>query len=148
MNQDFQDFLRTLLEAGVRFLVVGAHALAVHGVPRATVDLDVWIERTPENADRVWHAMQAFGAPLEALGIARADLERPQMVIQIGVAPRRIDVLTDVSGVGFEAAWADRTEHFVGSIKVPFMGRRTFIINKRATGRTKDLADLEELGEA
>ena len=148
MNQDFQDFLAALIEAGARFLVVGAHALAVHGVPRATVDLDVWIDRSPANADRVWQAMETFGAPLDALRISREDLERPQMVIQIGVAPRRIDVLTDVTGVAFEAAWVDRVEHAIGSAKIPFMGRRTFVMNKRAAGRTKDLADLEELGEA
>lgn len=147
MNPDFVDFLAALLAAEARFLVVGAHALAVHGVPRATGDIDVWIERSPENAARVWEALGAFGAPAAALGLERADLETPDRVIQIGLPPRRIDVLTDVSGLEFGAAWNDRVVHRVDHLDVPFLGRDALVRNKRASGRFKDLGDLEALGE-
>src|SRR5690606_25001568 len=129
------------------FLVVGAHAMAVHGVPRATGDLDVWIERTAANADKVWRALIEFGAPVEDLAVSRADLEAPGVVIQIGLPPRRIDILTDVTGVDFERAWDERVVIELGGLAVPFLGRETLIRNKRATGRLKDLADLEALGE-
>lgn len=147
MNDDFVDLLHGLLDAGARFLVVGAHALAIHGIPRATQDLDVLIEPTDENADRVWTALTAFGAPAQALGVTRADFVRRGTVVQLGLPPRRIDLLTDISGVSFAEAWADRVEHDVRDRRVPFLGRSTMIANKRATGRRKDLADLEALGE-
>jgi len=147
MNEDFDDFLAALIAAGARFLVVGAHAMAVHGVPRATGDLDVWIERTAANADKVWRALIEFGAPVEDLAVSRADLEAPGVVIQIGLPPRRIDILTDVTGVDFERAWDERVVIELGGLAVPFLGRETLIRNKRATGRLKDLADLEALGE-
>jgi hypothetical protein len=138
VNPDFVDFLAALLAAEARFLVVGAHALAVHGVPRATGDIDVWIERSPENAGRVWRALEAFGAPAATLGIRLADLQRPDMVVQIGLPPRRIDVLTDVTGLAFDAAWAGRVVHRVGELDVPFLGRDALVRNKRASGRYKD----------
>jgi hypothetical protein len=147
MNDDFRDLLRALLEAGARFLVVGAHAMAVHGVPRATGDLDVWIAVNPDNADRVTKALARFGAPLEAMGISRADFLREDQVVQIGLPPRRIDVLTSISGVRFEDAWADRVSHEVAGMAVPFLGRASLVANKRASGRAKDRADLEALGE-
>ena len=147
MNPDFVDFLAALLAAEVRFLVVGAHALAVHGVPRATGDIDVWIDRAPENAARVWRALEAFGAPAAALGVRPTDLEMPDMVVQIGLPPRRIDVLTGVTGLAFDDAWGGRVVHRVGGLEVPFLGRDALIRNKRASGRYKDLGDLEALGE-
>jgi hypothetical protein len=147
MNEDFRDLLRALLEAGARFLVVGAHAMAVHGVPRATGDLDVWIAVDPDNADRVTKALARFGAPLSAMGISRADFLREDQVVQIGIPPRRIDVLTSISGVRFEDAWAGRATQDVAGTAVPFLGRDALIRNKRASARTKDLADLEALGE-
>ena len=147
MNEDFLDLLHALLDAEARFLVVGAHALAVHGVPRATGDLDVWIDATPVNAARVWQALRQFGAPTDALELAPEDFTRPDIVVQIGLPPRRIDVLTGVTGVQFAAAWDARVLHDVGGRAVPFLGRAAIIANKRATGRLKDLADLEALGE-
>jgi hypothetical protein len=145
VNEDFTDLLAALLSADARFLVVGAHAMAVHGVPRATGDLDVWMARDPENVDRVWSALGRFGAPLASLGVSRDDLSRPDQVIQIGLPPRRIDLLTSVSGVEFGAAWPNRVVKPVSSLSVPFIGREDLIRNKRATGRPKDLADLAEL---
>lgn len=147
MNEDFRDFLQALLDAGVRFVVAGAHALAAHGAPRATGDLDVWIERSLPNADRLWWALEAFGAPVEALGISKSDFLESDHVVQIGVRPRRIDILTDLSGVEFEAAWADRVTILLDDMEVPFIGRDTLVRNKRATDRLRDRADLESLGE-
>jgi hypothetical protein len=147
MNPDFEDFLRALTEAGARFLVVGAHALAVHGVPRATGDMDIWLETTAENADKVWRALAVFGAPAESLGITRDDLVKPNMVIQVGLPPRRIDLLTGLSGLTFADAWKDRVMHKTGGISVDFLGRSSLVRNKRATGRLRDLADVEALEE-
>ena len=147
MNDDFRDFLHELIRADARFLVVGAHAMAVHGVPRATGDLDVWIATDDENVGRVWDALLAFGAPITAMGVGRDDLKRPDVVVQIGLPPRRIDVLTAITGVGFDEAWPERVTHAVAGIAVPFLGRQALVRNKRATGRLKDRADLEALGE-
>ena len=148
MTDDWFDLLVALGAGGVRFLVVGAHALAVHGVPRGTQDLDVWIEPSAENARRAWAALAAFGAPLDALGVTLDDLRRADTVVQLGLPPDRIDVLTAITGVpDFERAWADRVEHVVRGVRVPFLGRATLLTNKRASGRRKDLADVEALGE-
>ena len=149
MTDDWFEALVALLDARARFLVVGAHALAVHGIPRGTQDLDVWIDPGPENVRRVWEGLVAFGVPLEDLGIEMSDFERPTTVVQLGLPPHRIDVLTGISGVpDFEEAWADRVTQSVRGREIPFIGRDTLVRNKRASGRTKDLADLEALGEA
>jgi hypothetical protein len=147
VNEDFRDLLAALLAADARFLVVGAHAMAVHGVPRATGDLDVWIATDQANAARVWAALLRFGAPVTSLGVSEADLQLPDQVIQIGLPPRRIDILTSITGVDFEDAWGGRVIHDVGGLTVPFLGRAALVRNKRATGRTRDRADLELLGE-
>lgn len=147
MTGDWSDALLALRAARARFLVVGAHALAVHGVPRATQDLGVWVEATEENAERVWRALVEFGAPLTDLGITREDFVRPGTVIQIGLPPNRIDVLTEISGVGdFAVAWAGRVERTVRDVPIAFLGRESLLANKRAAGRLKDLADVEALG--
>jgi len=141
MNPDFIDLLRAFVAADVRFLVVGAYALAVHGRPRATGDLDIWIEPTPENARRVWVALGEFGAPLGK--IAEADFAGPGVVYQIGVPPGRIDLLTELTGITFAEAWADRVRKPFGDVEVDFIGRASFVRNKRATGRPRDLGDIE-----
>lgn len=146
MIEDFRDLLAALVGADARFMVVGAHALSAHGVPRATVDLDIWIDATPGNAKRVWAALAAFGAPLESLRIHESDLAQPDMIAQVGLPPWRVDILTGISGVTFEEAWPERVEDLFDGVRVPFIGRAAFIRNKRATGRTKDLADIESLG--
>lgn len=145
MNEDYLDMLSVLLNAGARFLVVGAHALSVHGVPRTTGDIDIWIERTERNAERVWAALNEFGAPIDAIQLKREDLLASGQVVQIGVAPRRIDLLTSITGVEFEAAWNKRVVHSVPPLDVPFIGRDDLIRNKKATGRLQDLADVESL---
>lgn len=147
MIEDFRDLLSELVKAEARFLVVGAHALSVHGVPRATVDLDIWIDRTPDNARLVWNALAQFGAPLDELSVTVDDLTRPEVVVQFGLPPFRIDILTSVSGITFDEAWPDRVDAHFGDVLVPFLGRAALIRNKRASGRRKDLGDLESLGE-
>jgi hypothetical protein len=149
-NEDFLDLLAALHAAGAEFLIVGAYAMAVHGVPRATGDLDVWVHPTGDNANRVLDALRRFGAPIEAHGVTARDLETVGTVYQIGVPPRRIDLLTSVSGLTFEDAWPRRTEVQVGALSVSFIGKDDLVRNKRATGREKDLLDirlLEESGE-
>lgn len=146
MTDDWFDVICALLDADARFLTVGAHAMAVHGVPRGTQDLDLWIEPEPANAERVWRALASFGAPLEALGIRPDDLRQPESVVQIGLPPNRIDILTGISGVpDFDAAWRDKVVATVREREVPFLGRAALLANKRATGRLKDLADVEAL---
>jgi hypothetical protein len=145
MNQDFLDLLRAFNARDVRFLVVGAYALAVHGRPRATGDLDVWVDATPENAAKVMSALEQFGAPTAL--VQAADFSRPGIVFQMGLPPMRIDILTELSGLTFCEAWPTRTRAAFGPVMVDVIGREAFIKNKRATGRAKDLGDIESLGE-
>ncbi len=143
LNPDYSDMLSAFSAEGVEYLVVGAYALATHAVPRATGDIDLWVRPTPANAQKVMAALRQFGAPLGEL--TEADLSTPGLMFQIGVAPRRIDILTAIDGVTFEEAWAGRFNVDMGTQSVPIIGRRELIKNKRATGRTKDLADVELL---
>lgn len=145
MNEDFRDVLAEFLSAQARFLVVGAHAVAVHGIPRATGDLDLWIDPDEENAARVWTALVRFGAPVEDLGITMRDLAAPGTIIQIGLPPRRIDVMTSATGLVFGDAWAGRVTHEADHLPIPFLGRAELLRNKRVTGRPKDLADVHAL---
>lgn len=147
LSEDFRDFLAELVDAEVRFLLVGAHALGVHGLSRATGDLDVWIEPTPENAARAWAALNAFGAPLQAHGVAVEDLARERAVYQMGLPPQRIDVLTSIDGVGFEDAWCGRVEVELDGLTIGVLGIRQLRANKQAAGRPKDLLDLQLLAE-
>lgn len=143
MNEDFLDLLRALCDAEARFLVVGAYAVSVHAEPRTTGDLDIWIDHAPENAARVYRALGAFGAPLHELSVD--DLGQPDLVFQIGLPPRRIDVLTSITGVEFAEAWPDRIEVSYGDLPVPVAGIEALEKNKAALGRPKDLLDLEAL---
>ena len=145
MTDDFRDLLAAFVDSDVRFLVVGAHALAAHGVPRVTGDLDVWVEPMPENAQRVWRALAAFGAPLADFAVRESDFATPDMVVQFGLPPYRIDVMTSISGVTFAEAWTDRLDGVMLQVSVSFLGRDTFIRNKRASGRKRDLSDIEAL---
>ncbi len=143
LAKDFRDLLRVFVAYDVRFMVVGAYALAIHGRPRATGDLDVWVDATSENAPRTFAALRDFGAPLHELGVD--DLSRPGIVYQIGLPPLRIDVLTAIDGVAFRAAWPRRITADFDGVDVPVIGRGDFLANKRATGRVKDRADAERL---
>jgi len=140
LNPDFRDMLCALNDAGADYLVVGAYALAVHGMPRATGDIDLWVRPSEDNARRVWDALRAFGAPTARVSLQ--DFMRPDVVFQIGVAPRRIDILTSITGVQFTEAWDDRQTGEVDGVTFFVISRARLIQNKRATGRPKDLADL------
>ena len=143
MNPDFVDLLQAFIDGDVRFLVVGAYALAHHGRPRATGDLDVWIDPTPANAPRVIRALATFGAPTR--DVTEADFAHPGVVFQVGVPPGRIDILTELTALSFEEAWPGRDPGRFGGLTVDFLGRDAFIKNKRATGRAKDLGDIDGL---
>lgn len=143
LNPDYRDMLCILNDEGVEYLVVGAHALAAHGYPRATGDIDLWIRCSDENAKRVWRALCRFGAPLQNLTLT--DLATPDIVFQIGIEPRRIDLLTSIEAVNFENAWPRRKSIMVDAIPISVIGRDDLLQNKRNTGRTKDLADAEWL---
>ena len=143
MSPDFRDLLSEFNAAGVDYLVIGAYALAAHGRVRATGDLDVWVRPSADNARRVMSALAAFGAPL--LDLSEADLIRPDLVFQIGVAPMRIDVLTGIDAVSFDQAWANRVNSTFMGQKVPVLSVADLINNKRAVGRTQDMADVEWL---
>ena len=117
----------------------------MHGRPRATGDLDVWVDPTPENAAKVMSALEQFGAPTAQ--VSAEDFSRPGIVFQMGLPPVRIDVLTELSGLTFSEAWSTRTRAAFGPVMADVIGREAFIKNKRATGRAKDLGDIEALGE-
>ncbi len=142
---DWSALFRLLFGHEVRFLVVGAHAVAANGRPRATQDLDLLIEPTPENARRFGLVLHAFGFPGLAVESARfAELGR---MATLGNPPLRIDLMTSITGVTFEEAWRGRLIAPFGSFELGFLGREQLMINKRATGRPKDLADLALLTE-
>jgi hypothetical protein len=137
--------LSALSEAGAEFLVVGAHALAVHGFPRATGDLDIWVRPTQENANCVWQAIAKYGAPHRNLVLE--DFSIPNTVFRIGVAPNRIDILTSIDGVNFDEAWTDRQRTTVDGQSFFVIGRNQLLKNKKAAGRPKDLIDAAWLEE-
>jgi len=141
VNPDFLDILRALCAAEARFLVVGAYAVSVHAEPRATGDLDIWVEPTPRNATRVHEALRSFGAPLHELAVD--DLTAPDIVFQIGLPPRRVDILTSITGVTFAEAWPGRVEVTYGDVRIPVIGRDALVANKLALGRPKDLLDVD-----
>jgi hypothetical protein len=145
VNRDFAEMLSALSEAGAEFLIVGAHALAAHGIARATGDIDIWVKPTRENAERVMRALVAFGAPLKDLTLD--DLTKTDTVFQIGVEPCRVDILSGITGVQFADAWSRRVVLEIEGATVPVLGRADFVANKRASGRPKDLLDLELLGD-
>lgn len=143
LNEDYKDMLLCLLEEKVRFLLIGAYALAVYGYPRATKDIDFFVRATPENASNLMRALARFGAPLANL--SASDFSTEGIVFQIGNSPRRIDILTRISGVEFEQAYAKKKIVVVGGMEIPVISLEDLIANKRTTGRTQDLADIEKL---
>ncbi len=145
MSPDFRDLLAEFNAHEVEYLVVGAHALAAHGHVRATKDLDVWVRPSAANAPRVLKALAAFGAPLHDL--TESDLTGPGLIFQIGVEPVRIDVITAIDGVQFDEAWPARFHATLADLPVPVLSRHHLVVNKKATGRLQDLADVERLEE-
>jgi len=143
LNEDYRDMLHVLSEEKVRFILVGAYALAAHGYPRATMDIDIWVMPSPQNADALLRALSRFGAPLHNL--TKEDLLKEGTIFQIGVAPRRIDIITTASGLQFETAYQNSIPVNIEGIEVRIPSIDDLILNKRAIGRTKDLADAEAL---
>lgn len=143
LNEDYREMLQCLAAEHVRFLIVGAYAMAVHGYPRATMDIDLWVLPSPENGAALLKALRRFGAPLDAVSIA--DFQRDDTVFQIGVAPRRIDIITGASGLRFDAAFDRSVEVEIEGLRVRMPCLDDLIANKKAAGRTKDLADAEAL---
>ena len=143
LNEDYKDMLLALSDEKVKYLLVGAYALAAHGYPRATMDIDIWVMPSPQNADAVMRALRRFGAPLHNL--TKEDLQKDGTIFQIGVAPRRIDIITTASGLRFEETFERSLSVIIEGIKVHIPSVDDLIHNKRASGRTKDLADAEAL---
>jgi hypothetical protein len=140
---DFDEFIESLIVHGAEFLIVGAYALAFHGAPRFTGDLDILIRPTDENTSRVLAAIRAFGFPIQNL--QPFDLADPRRMLEMGVPPVQIHIMSAITGVTWEEAWGDRVIGPCGRHQVSFMGRETFLRNKRAAGRPKDLADIDAL---
>jgi hypothetical protein len=143
LNKDYRDILHALAGENAKFLLVGAYAMAAHGYLRATMDIDIWVKPSPENARAVLRALQRFGAPLHDL--TEADLQKDDTIFQIGVAPRRIDIITGATGLRFDEASAHSTESEMEGILVRILSLNDLIRNKRACGRAKDVADAEAL---
>ena len=143
MNRDFVEMLSALSETEADFMIVGAHAVAAHGHPRATGDLDIWIRPTSTNARQVLGALKQFGAPISDISLE--DLSQSKTVFQIGVSPCRIDILTSITGVDFDQAWENKIEIRVKGLTVFCIGRQDLIQNKNVLARPQDLADVAAL---
>lgn len=143
LNQDFKEFIQSLDDNQVQYLVVGGYAVALHGYPRYTKDIDIWINLDCDNAERMISALDQFG--FNSLGLKAADFLAPDMIIQLGYPPNRIDILTTLPGVEFEDCYPARIEVDVEEVKVNFIDLDNLLKNKRASGRAQDLADLENL---
>jgi hypothetical protein len=140
LNQDFRDMLSCLKSEGVEFIIVGAYALAAHGFPRATGDIDIWTRNDAESARRLMRALAKFGAPLDDLTVA--DLTDPDLVVQIGVEPSRIDLLTSIDGVSFDEAWQNKIRVVIDELELFVLAQADLLANKRAAGRDKDRGDI------
>ena len=143
LDKDFSEFVESFIEHDVRFMIVGGYALAAHGLPRATGDLDAWVWVDPANAQRIVAALRDFG--FGQMEISESDFTRSDSVVQLGFPPYRIDILTSIDGVEFEEAWDRRLTVEIQGLSVPVIGRDDLIVNKRAAGRRQDLADVERL---
>ena len=143
LDKDFNEFVELFLEHNVRFLIVGGYALAAHGLPRATGDLDAWVWVNPENAQNIMRALNAFG--FQNLSLTESDFSKEDSIIQLGYPPFRIDILTSIDGVVFDQAWEKKIVVELNGMNVPFIGREDLITNKKATGRPQDIADVSRL---
>ena len=143
LNQDFREFVQSLNDKQVRYLVVGGYAVALHGYPRYTKDIDIWIELAPANASRIVRALEQFG--FGSLGLEAKDFLEADTIIQLGYPPRRIDLLTTLSGVDFDQCFAAKVVVEMDGIPVNFIDLENLKKNKRATGRAQDIADIENL---
>jgi hypothetical protein len=145
VQKDFKELLELFNGHKVEYIVVGSYALAFHGAPRFTGDIDIFVHSSPENAQRILSALADFG--FSSLNLSIDDFHKPNSVVQLGHPPVRIDIMTSITGVTWEEAEKGKQNGLYGSITVYFLGRKQYLANKRATGRKKDMADLEALGE-
>jgi len=145
VQPDFKELLKLFNAHNVKYIIVGAHTLAYHGVPRYTGDLDILVRPESENAKEILEALEEFG--FGSLDLKVTDFTTPDKVVQLGVSPVRVDIVTSITGVSWEEAAAGLVKGSFGDISVSYLGRKEFIQNKRALGRKKDMADLEALGE-
>ncbi|KAA3620377.1 MAG: hypothetical protein DWQ05_00090 [Calditrichaeota bacterium] len=145
VQSDFKELLKLFNAHQVEYIIVGGYALAFHGAPRFTGDIDIFVLPTAENSKKVMNALEEFG--FGAIGIKKEDFQFPDKVIQLGVPPVRIDILTSISGVSTADAFSHGVHGMYGDVPVKYIERKQFILNKRSTGRKKDLSDLEALGE-
>ena len=143
LNQDYKDMLFLLLKNNVDFLLIGAYAMAVHGFPRATADIDIFVRPDPKNAQQVYKTLADFGAPLN--NISSSDFENPGTIFQIGVTPRRIDIITEIDGLSFDEAAEGKEIVEIEGLYIPVISKLKLIINKLSTGRDKDRLDAENL---
>lgn len=143
LNNDYKEMLQCLNAERVDYLLIGAYAMAAHGFPRATMDIAIWVKPSTANASAVWKALERFGAPLQ--GVTVDDFTKDDVIFQIGVAPRRIDIITGVSALNFDETIERAIEVEIEGLKVLIPSVSDLIANKKATGRTKDLADVETL---
>lgn len=144
-TQDYKELLKLLNENEVKYLIVGAHALAFYGAPRLTGDLDIFVDNDKSNAGRVFRALSEFG--FSNTGLSEEDFTSEDIVVQLGYPPVRIDIMTSLTGVSWDEAWTNREVGKYGEIEVFYLNKKLFISNKTALGRKKDLADLEAIGE-
>jgi len=140
LNRDFKDILLCLKNEEAEFIIVGAYALAAHGRPRATGDIDIWVRSSAENAQKVLRALSTFGAPLSDL--TERDFTSPNMIVQLGVEPCRIDILTSIDGVDFDEAWKNKLRAVVDDLEVEILSKPDLLRNKLASGRDKDQSDI------
>jgi len=143
LNEDYKEMLQLLKAGDVSFLVVGAYALGAYGYPRATGDMDIWVLAAANNSEKIYNVLKKFGAPLHQ--IDKMTFACEGIIFQIGVAPRRIDIITKVDGVEFGSAYKNRQELDIDGILVPFISRADLIKNKMSTGREKDRLDARQL---
>jgi predicted nucleotidyltransferase len=143
LSQDFKEFIQSLNDNAVRYLVVGGYAVALHGYPRYTKDLEVWVEATPDNAPKMLNALKQFG--FGTLDLKETDFTAPEQVIQLGYPPNRIDLLTSLSGVEISECYSSHVTVEIDGVSASFIDLENLKKNKKATGRHQDLADIENL---
>jgi predicted nucleotidyltransferase len=145
IQPDFKDLLELFNSHKVEYIIVGGYALAFHGAPRYTGDIDIFVNTDAKNAACIMLALEEFG--FGSVGLSTTDFTKSGQIIQLGVPPVRIDIITSIAGVSWDETFSNRVRGKYGDVRVHYIGREQLIVNKRAVGRKKDLADLEALGE-
>ena len=143
LNEDYKEMLQILSDNDVKFLIVGAYAMGIYGYPRATGDIDIWVLTSAENSDKIFKALKQFGAPVQQIN--DKTFTEQGIIFQIGIAPRRIDIITQIDGVDFDKAYEKKQEIAIENMRIPVISREDLINNKESTGREKDALDAKEL---